>query len=424
MNKLKLFLNKKIVVGVVSFVMLTLLLSGFFAIVGAWTNPSQNPPNGSGVLTTSGSNIGVGTTTPGAKLGVAGSLIVDGPNAVFPAGSISTSEIADGAIENVKLDDSIQRYNYLLNPSFDWFNVPTGSGTHTDPADAIEVFYKWYSRKSGATPPSFTITTETSTSLKKSGNSNYGQSIKVDITAAGATSPRQYIDQFLYNIYEPNSVPQYINGFAWVYTTTANKIKLALTTQANTWYSGYHGGTGWEKLTVQAAAGSSGARDVWFKVGVIDTDAAILTYYVDDAGLYVGDNLATSNVSYYTLRKDIEDLMLMMGSNETTPGKSFAPRYAIVRKTATYTAVLDDNIILVDATAGVVTVNLPYFGNKTGKTYTIKKLDSSANAVTVDGYSTETIDGATTYSLASQNKYVTIVANDQGGTNWVVVANN
>ena len=52
---------------------------------------------------------------------------------------------------------------------------------------------------------------------------------------------------------------------------------------------------------------------------------------------------------------------------------------------------------------------------------TIKKVDATGSAVTVDGNASETIDGATTYPLGAQWKYVTIVSD---GTNWVIVANN
>jgi hypothetical protein len=96
---------------------------------------------------------------------------------------------------------------------------------------------------------------------------------------------------------------------------------------------------------------------------------------------------------------------------------------AIVAKTATYTAVQTDNVILCDATSGAITINLPAANGtrNTGKVYTIKKTDSSGNAITVDANGSQTIDGALTYALASQYKYVTIISD---GANWHVIANN
>ena len=75
--------------------------------------------------------------------------------------------------------------------------------------------------------------------------------------------------------------------------------------------------------------------------------------------------------------------------------------------------------LLVDATAGAKTVNLPAASGCTRRRYTVKKTDSSANAVTLDGNASETIDGAATYALATQYKAVTVQCD---GTNWHVVA--
>ena len=74
------------------------------------------------------------------------------------------------------------------------------------------------------------------------------------------------------------------------------------------------------------------------------------------------------------------------------------------------------NVKLINATSGAVTVTLPTAVSNAAS-FIIKKTDSSTNKVTIDGYSTETIDGSTTYVLNDQYNYVEIVSN---GTNWVV----
>ena len=71
---------------------------------------------------------------------------------------------------------------------------------------------------------------------------------------------------------------------------------------------------------------------------------------------------------------------------------------------------------LVNAASGAVTVTLPTAVSNNA-CFIIKKTDSSANVVTIDGASTETIDGDLTYKLNDQYNYVEIVSN---GTNWVV----
>ena len=74
-------------------------------------------------------------------------------------------------------------------------------------------------------------------------------------------------------------------------------------------------------------------------------------------------------------------------------------------------------VILCDASSGGFTVNLPAAATSTDRVYIIKKTDSSANAVTVDGNGSETIDGATTAVLAVQNQSITISCT---GSAWVI----
>ena len=89
----------------------------------------------------------------------------------------------------------------------------------------------------------------------------------------------------------------------------------------------------------------------------------------------------------------------------------------IVAKSADYTATTSDGTIEVDATAGAKTITLFAASSNPGKILTIKKIDSSGNAVTIDGNASETIDGATTLSLASQYSTATIQVN-AAGTAW------
>ena len=71
----------------------------------------------------------------------------------------------------------------------------------------------------------------------------------------------------------------------------------------------------------------------------------------------------------------------------------------IVSKTASYTVTANDGVIECDATSAAITLTLPAVASATpGATYTLKKTDSSANAVMFDGNASETIDGATTLS--------------------------
>lgn len=87
-------------------------------------------------------------------------------------------------------------------------------------------------------------------------------------------------------------------------------------------------------------------------------------------------------------------------------------------KTTTYGIAQDNEVVLCNATGGAFSVTLPAAAGCVGWIETVKKIDASANAVTVDPDASETIDGATTYSLAAQYNSVTIVCD--GSTWWVI----
>lgn len=93
--------------------------------------------------------------------------------------------------------------------------------------------------------------------------------------------------------------------------------------------------------------------------------------------------------------------------------------WKIVSKSANYTIQDDDDVVKVNASANAVTITLP--DTIEGRKYTIKKIDSSANVVTVDEKGSDTIDGALTYALSLQWKYITVVASPN---NWFIIGQN
>ena len=64
------------------------------------------------------------------------------------------------------------------------------------------------------------------------------------------------------------------------------------------------------------------------------------------------------------------------------------------------------------------TITLPTAADNAGRTLSIKKVDSSAFDVIVDGEGSETIDGVTTVSLYVAGDYVTVMCD---GSNWVIL---
>lgn len=90
--------------------------------------------------------------------------------------------------------------------------------------------------------------------------------------------------------------------------------------------------------------------------------------------------------------------------------------FGLTAQTTAYTATASVTVILCNATTAAFTVTLPTAVSVAGRQYTIKKTDSSANAVTVGTTSSQTIDGSATYSLPAQYNFVTVVSD---GTNWM-----
>lgn len=86
--------------------------------------------------------------------------------------------------------------------------------------------------------------------------------------------------------------------------------------------------------------------------------------------------------------------------------------------TASGNVVSGDYLIVADATGGAITMTLPPAALVPGRIYTFKRVNSGANAVIVDGYASETIDGATTYTLSAQWNSVTVMNN---GISWFII---
>lgn len=92
----------------------------------------------------------------------------------------------------------------------------------------------------------------------------------------------------------------------------------------------------------------------------------------------------------------------------------------VITITSSHVPTEPDEFILVDATSAAVTVRLPSAFGVRGQTHTVKRISGGVNSVFVDTHqSSESIDGSTSISLASQWSWITIVSN---GANWFKVA--
>ena len=92
---------------------------------------------------------------------------------------------------------------------------------------------------------------------------------------------------------------------------------------------------------------------------------------------------------------------------------------AVVSKSTTYTATVNDCLILVSASGGW-TLTLPSAANR-GQIITVKKTDNNANVITIGRAGSDTIEGATTVTgLNAQYKSYTLQAD--GTATWYILS--
>lgn len=76
-------------------------------------------------------------------------------------------------------------------------------------------------------------------------------------------------------------------------------------------------------------------------------------------------------------------------------------------------------IYLINATSGNVTASLPAASTASGLTVAFKRTDNSANTVTIQGHSTDNIDGSNTQTLSAQYSFMVLACD---GTEWNIIA--
>ena len=102
-------------------------------------------------------------------------------------------------------------------------------------------------------------------------------------------------------------------------------------------------------------------------------------------------------------------------------GSSGSALLGVTTKTANYTITGSDDLILGDTSGGTFTLTLPTAASAaSGRVYTIKYTDSGfANALTIDGDGSETIDGDLTKALNTEGEILSVVSD---GSNWQVLS--
>lgn len=126
------------------------------------------------------------------------------------------------------------------------------------------------------------------------------------------------------------------------------------------------------------------------------------------------------------LQNDPDDMIILQGGVQTEtlsePRSAVGvtitdPRVPTRTQVGSDTLTRSDSVVLVDATGGVATINLPDATLADGHETIVKKIDSSGNNVVLDPPGAQTIDGASTYTLSGQWDSVRVVSD---GTDWFI----
>lgn len=179
----------------------------------------------------------------------------------------------------------------------------------------------------------------------------------------------------------------------------------------------YGRGTDQEATMQVLSTGNKGAYMRFRRPGASGSSASGSTVQISgtgSGGAFIADDAAQDTVivfsngnATYKMNGVVEGRIASGSTTNPTAGAYMqSPSYkaAIATKTSAYTVTDTDSTILVNAVSAPVTISLPNPATaNTGELWTIKKIDSSANAVTiqcVDG--TSLIDGAASQSSTTQ----------------------
>mgnify|MGYP006400634589 FL=1 len=104
------------------------------------------------------------------------------------------------------------------------------------------------------------------------------------------------------------------------------------------------------------------------------------------------------------------------GATEITLSKAPVIPYTTITGDTTVT---DANVVVfANATSGAIDVTMYTADSNGGRTLTVKKTDSSANAVSILRAGSDTIDGVTSSILYHQNEAVTLISDN---SNWFII---
>jgi len=136
--------------------------------------------------------------------------------------------------------------------------------------------------------------------------------------------------------------------------------------------------------------------------------------YAKHTGTHTGDLILMENSSGTDLFRVDKDGDIT--ANSITLSESPVIPYTTITGDTTVTT--SNVVVFANATSGAIDVTLYLAASNGGRTLTVKKTDSSANAVSILRAGSETIDGATSTTLYHQNEAVTLISDN---SNWLII---
>lgn len=174
--------------------------------------------------------------------------------------------------------------------------------------------------------------------------------------------------------------------------------------------------------------------DLGVIAALVDPNADRILFWDDSAGAYaylsvgtgltiagttISNSAPASAITWGVITGTLADQTDLQAAIDAKQTAQSGVRTAYAAKTANYTLTTSDYTINGDATGGIFTLTLPTAVSKSGQIYVLRKSDASGNAITVATTSSQTINGSTTQSLASQYSTITVQSD---GANWMIIA--
>jgi hypothetical protein len=145
----------------------------------------------------------------------------------------------------------------------------------------------------GNSTTNWTASSVTASTLERADNDmlvpKYGDvATKLVVAATTAGTYTQVVGDMANGITAALAADRQMTFAAWVYCTETSKIRLNLIDNASTTNGSYHGGSGWELLTVSKTIVGNNSATLSAQFGVASTDNAATVYW-ERAWLYFGD---------------------------------------------------------------------------------------------------------------------------------------